>query len=349
MHDTANAMTDSDPRRLLKRLADRTRRFDFTVWFWGDPIAFDGLLDAADLLDEPCFAGHAETYLRRWCETGAISWVDINCPGYALARLYRRTGDTLYLTMAERLADHLHNRVPRSLDPEGPIYQPDRMTHRNYIWVDTIYHLPSYFCYLAQVTGNPRYYEHGLYALDTHVRCLLDGDTLLFPQGRDLASEMRRGVGWGRGMGWAYLGVIDTYALLPDAHPDRDRVRDLFLRLSPLILELQHFSGTWRNLIHDPESPLEASTAALLGAAFEKGGRLGLLGADYADAAERAWRYVTHHVDGQGGFFNASACSWAAATPGDDSDLYKRFYTEVNVWGQGAAMRAAAERILAGK
>jgi len=54
-------------REVLGRVADRTRRFDFTVWFWGDPIAFDGLLEATTLLGEPRYAEHAEKYLRPWC------------------------------------------------------------------------------------------------------------------------------------------------------------------------------------------------------------------------------------------------------------------------------------------
>ena len=37
---------------LLRLLAERTLRYDFTVWFWGDAIAVDGLLDAAELLDD---------------------------------------------------------------------------------------------------------------------------------------------------------------------------------------------------------------------------------------------------------------------------------------------------------
>src|SRR5262245_58579865 len=147
------------PRVLLGLLADRTRRFDFTVWFWGDPIAFDGLMDATELTGEERFAAHAEKYLRRWSDIGQIYGVDINCPGYALTRLYRRTGEARFLDMAERLADYLHNKIPRSLDPECPIYQPERANHRNYAWVDTLYHLPSYFCYLAQVTGNAAYYD----------------------------------------------------------------------------------------------------------------------------------------------------------------------------------------------
>jgi unsaturated rhamnogalacturonyl hydrolase len=332
---------------MLRRVADRTRRFDFTVWFWGDPVAFDGLLEATALLGEPRYAEHAEKYLRPWCEGGVVTWVDVNCPGHALTRLFELTGRELYLHGAERLADHLHNRVPRSLEPECPIYQPDRATHRNYAWVDTIYHLPPFFCNLAKVTGNPKYYDQGMYVMRTHVNSLLDRGSLLFPQGCDLATGLQRGYGWGRGMGWAYLGIIDTYALLPANYEERRWLRELFLQLSIIVLGYQHYTGAWRNLIHDPESPLEASTAALLGAAFEKGVRLGLLGDEYKKAANRAWGYVTHHIDEHGGFFNVSACSWAEATPADDTDLYKRFYTEVNVWGQGSAMRAAAERVLA--
>jgi len=37
---------------ILQRVAQRTRRFDFTIWFWGDAIAFDGLVDAAQLLGD---------------------------------------------------------------------------------------------------------------------------------------------------------------------------------------------------------------------------------------------------------------------------------------------------------
>jgi unsaturated rhamnogalacturonyl hydrolase len=351
----SNAHASAQPREqrkakdLMRLVAERTRRFDFTEWFWGDPIAFDGLLDTAELNGETRYADFVERYLRRWCEKGKVRWLDVNCPGYALNRLYALSKDQLYLDMTLKLADHLYNKVPKSLEPECHIYQPDRVTHRNFAWVDSIYHVPPYFCSLAEITNDPNYYDWAMYVMDTHVHCLLDEKTMLFPQGRDLANDLVRGYGWGRGMGWGYLGIIDTYALLPETHPGRKTLEDLVQKMSPVLLGYQHYTGAWRNLVHDQESPLEASTAAMLGAAFEKGVRLGLLGNEYEEAAERAWTYTKHHIDEKGGFFNVSACSWAAASPGDDTDLYKLFYTEVNVWGQGGALRAAGERILANK
>jgi rhamnogalacturonyl hydrolase YesR len=46
--------------------------------------------------------------------------------------------------------------------------------------------------------------------------------------------------------------------------------------------------GTWRSIIDDPEAPAEMSGTAMIIYAFLKGHRLGLLGAEYREAALRA-------------------------------------------------------------
>jgi unsaturated rhamnogalacturonyl hydrolase len=331
---------------LLRRAAERTMRFDFTEWFWGDPIALDGLLEASALLRDQRFADRAASFARPWCARGVVDWNDANAPGRAFNDLYRRTGDPVYLEGSLRLADHLMHRVPRSYDPECPIYTPDRVTHRTYAWVDSIYHVPPYFADLAELTGDDAYRRHALYVLDAHVDCLLDEATGLFPQGRDLSSDVIKGLGWGRGMAWAYVGIVDTLDLLEDG-PERERLVDLFRRLTDVLLPLQTDSGAWRNLVQDEQAPIEGSTAALIGAGLEKGCRLGILGPEARTGAERAWDHVLENIDGQGGLPNVSACSWVANNPGDDRDVYRSFGVEVNVWGQGSLLRACTERILA--
>jgi unsaturated rhamnogalacturonyl hydrolase len=101
--------------------------------------------------------------------------------------------------------------------------------------------------------------------------------------------------------------------------------------------------------MHDRESYLESSTAAFLGATFTKAVRLGFLDASYSEPAERAWQAVLSRIDGEGNFWGVSACTHAAVAPGDDTSIYRTLPTEVNVWGQGSALRFAAERIRAGK
>ncbi len=334
---------------LLAMVAERTMRFDFTVWFWGDSIAFDGMFKASEILNVDKFRNHMIEYLKRWVLNGQITWNDVVCPSESLIQVHLITKQHQYLEMAERLANHLNNEVPRSYKPEGPIYLPDNPRFRNFIWVDSLYHLPTFFFSLARITNKTVYIDWGMYVIRTHINCLQDKETLLFPQGRDLSNSLIRGFGWGRGVAWAHLGLIDAYALLPEDHPERSYILEKFEELSKVILNYQDSTGCWRNLIHRSDAPLEGSTAAMFGAAFEKGVRLGVLGDEYEQAANLAWGYVCKHINDEGGFYNASACSWSADSPGDDSDRYMRFYTEVNVWGQGAALRIITERILSGK
>ena len=95
----------------------------------------------------------------------------------------------------------------------------------------------------------------------------------------------------------------------------------------------------------DREANLETSTAAFYGAVFTKGRRLGLLAEDYAEPCERAWLALLSRIDDEGGAFGTSAVTWAANLASEDLALYRSAPTEVNVWGQGAALRFSAERI----
>jgi len=112
-------------------------------------------------------------------------------------------------------------------------------------------------------------------------------------------------------------------------------------------LPLQDSSGFWRTLLTDSESYLETSTAAFFGAIFTKAVRLGLLTTDFGEAADRAWWALLSRIDDEGGAFGTSAATWAANAPTEELALYKAAPTEVNVWGQGAGLRFAAERIRA--
>jgi hypothetical protein len=75
-----------DSRVVLQRLAQRTLRFDFSVWFWGDAIAFDGLLDAAQLLSDRTYSQFCERYFEGWQERSP-SWTDYpHPPGLSVMR-----------------------------------------------------------------------------------------------------------------------------------------------------------------------------------------------------------------------------------------------------------------------
>jgi unsaturated rhamnogalacturonyl hydrolase len=333
-------------REVLQRVMRRTLEYDFTVWFWGDAIAIDGLLEAAELLDDSCPVEQCLRFYQAWSRR-PLAWADHLTPGMGLLRLYQSTGEPALLAAAGRLARWLE-AAPRASRWGAPLYRPDIPAYRHTVWVDTIYHEPSFFCRLARITGDTHYDDVALDVWSSHVNTLCSHDGPFLAHARDTGMRALRGYGWGRGNGWALYGMVDTLEWLPREHPGYSAALTNMQALAAAVLALQDASGFWRTLLHDREAYLESSTAAFYGGAFTRAVRLGLLDQAYAAAADRAWTAVVSRIDDEGSFFGVSACTYAATSPDDVISMYKTLPTEVNVWGQGSALRFAAERIRSG-
>lgn len=318
---------------VLLRCAERTRRYDFSIWFWGDGIAVDGLQEAGELAADEASRIHALRFLQNWTEQ-APSWTDHLTPGLALVKAFGRDHPS-----GVRLADWLAI-VPHT--PDGAaLYRPDQPQYRHTVWVDSVYHVPPFLAAL----GEERRTIEALSAWKTHMDVLRDPRGPFLRHSFDTGTGIGHGYGWGRGSGWAMLGMIDTLRFLEQ--PPTWAVQD-FTELAQAVLSVQDSSGMWRTLLHDREAYLESSATAFFGAAFTAGVAARLLGAEFADAADRAWRAVAGRIDADGSFWGVSACTWAGAYDVDDDQMYRTLPTETNVWGQGSILRFAGERLRAG-
>ena len=335
----------STARDILRAVAERTMAYDFTLFFWGDAIAMDGLLEAAELLDDPRPRDFCLPFYQRFARQ-PLTWASHLTPGVALLRLHAATGDAELLHAAKRLAHWIVHEVPKAAG--APLYRPDLWTYRHNVWVDTIYHEPPFLSLLASVSGDFRYHDDAIDVWTSHSRVLSSEQGPFLAHSYDTGARRLRGYGWGRGNGWALFGMVDTLGLLPEDYPSRAEALQGFRDLAAEILSVQDASGFWRTLLHDREAYLESSTATFFGAAFTKAVRLGLLDNRYAEAAERAWQATLSRVSSDGEFFGVSAVTHATVNPDDDIVMYRTLPTEVNIWGQGSALRFAAERIRAG-
>jgi unsaturated rhamnogalacturonyl hydrolase len=333
-------------RDVLERSARRTHRFDFAVWFWGDAIAFDGLLDAAELLPDEAHVRFCCQFYERWHRAPA-AWTDYLVPGLSLIRLVRQHGKTEFEPLIRRLLAHYRETTPRG-STGLHYFRPDLPQFRTTLLIDSLYHVPPFVAACAMLLDDDSLYAEGLEMWFDHAAVLgRPGKPLLF-HNYEHGTGRRRGYGWGRGNGWALFGLLDLIDLLPAEHRGRKAAVERFQEFAASILPLQDEGGCWRTLLDDRESYLETSTAGFFGAIFTKGTRLGLLSGEYGASAERAWQAVLSRIDDEGGASGTSAATWAANAPAEDLALYRTAPTEVNVWGQGAALRAAAERVRAG-
>jgi len=120
---------------------------------------------------------------------------------------------------------------------------------------------------------------------------------------------------WGRGNGFAALGVVEALTAMPEQHPSRPALLEIYRRHMAAIKAQQAPDGMWRQVIDDPAAYREETATAMLLTAMARGIRLGWIDRSYAPVVERAWRGLAAHVAADGTIIDVCTGTGAGPTP----------------------------------
>jgi unsaturated rhamnogalacturonyl hydrolase len=325
-------------RDVMARVADATLyypEYQYKCWGYGEWIALEGLLAAARICQNPRYLGFVEGLVAGWIsKRRELIPADHVAPGVALTELYRLTGREIYLQRALALGRLLLDS-PRS-SRGARLLRPDANQH---VYVDCLYSDPPLFCRLAQITGDRGWYEQATeYALEFW-NVLVDPRVPLLYHGYSDASGKHIGLLWGRGAGWALLGLADTLTDLPAGIRGRDTLLANFTKLAAALRDLEDANGNWHTVLDYPESYLESSIAFFVCAAFRKAIRGGLLDSSFEECARKSWDACARSIS------DAGQILVSEATPEGDLASYQSLRLGVFPWGQGPALRAIEEQL----
>lgn len=349
------------PERLVRAMADRLVHHPWQGWFYGDSIGFEGLVAASALLGDDRYTSFAHGFLRGWATRDRPSRADDNtAPGHLACLLAERYEDDEIRTAFMRLAADLAGRrrvagtaitfedARRSLrEPYGDTRLPD--DERRLlddpgagIYVDCLHFDPPFYAALARLTGNRGWARRAVEEALGYGDLLADPATGLYHHFWLERTARAYGLGWGRGQGWALLGLLDTLALVEAGDGNRPALVDRAAALAEAMRGFQLADGSWPALAHRPDSGPEASTAAFMATAFWRGIGLGVLAADrFEEPAERAWQATVLRIDEGGHLADVSAAVYSSTA----LDHYTRVPLGFDVpWGLGPVLVAALER-----
>lgn len=320
---------------LIAAMARVTMRYPFKVWGFGESIAMEALLRAGD---EP--QAFAAALLDRWARDAAPLSDDPLAhvaPGVPLLIRFAGSRQPQLLTRARNLADLL---ATLHVGTHGArIHRPDLSGWEHEVWVDCMHLDGPFLAHLAQETGESAYADRAAALLLSHARVLQDERSGLFSHGFNDATGRPNGVYWGRGEGWALLGLVDTARALPDAHPAQ---REIGQRLGALVAGFARYeqpSGVWHTVVDHPETYHEPSVAAFVALGVGRAVRHHLLDASFAALAGRALGATIAAIDPDGALRGVSD-----ATPvGANTAHYGARGRGVFPWGQGPALLALIE------
>jgi unsaturated rhamnogalacturonyl hydrolase len=272
------------PRQVAEELAlHYGREFD-TPWYIG-AIALIARLRLGDLdevrrLVEPYVDGTKDSLERpsSLVLAGHIVFTE----------LARRSGDARYGAAVRKVAE---------LGFEADGRMKEAMPYHNE-FSDSVFMGTAIVAQAGSLTGDGKYFDMA----DRHLKFMQNLD--LRPDGL-YRHQPATDAAWGRGNGFAALGLALTLAELPREHHGYAHALQSYRKHMAALLPYQNRDGLWRNVVDHPGAYAELSATAMIGWAMLRGLAAGWLdGRDYESAVDRAWLAVSSRTSSSGGFID---------------------------------------------
>lgn len=349
-------------KNIARAAADLLLAYPWKLWFWGDSIGLEGLLDAAELTGDQKYLGFVHGLFKGWlARERHRSEFDYTAPGVALLRAYEKSADLALLDGAKRHAEYLaafrrtnggaymrYENAAIELPPELPAGHPDlHLVVRAAdevknggpcVFVDSVHFDGPFFAKLYQVTGDEKYWRLALDNIVPQVDLLYDPVDRLFHHFWIESAGTRNGVAWGRGNGWGLLGVVETLEHLPPDELAGTCLIQVLRSVADRLCCLQDSGGGWHTVLNDADSYIETSIAAFVVNTFARAVERSWLEPEiYCPVIESAMDFLLRHVRPDGLLEGVSYETF----PSTRVEHYRRMPRGGMVpWGQGPLLAA---------
>lgn len=273
-------MESSELESAVDRVAEYTAEMEMGDVDWERASAVNGLLAVNQFVDEARYwtdravetqtdsgqLAYGSGDLASYSEGSNVqssrnSYNDGYFPTYNPAAMawpalefYNRTGEERYLDAVRRQYEYLQG-VERTAD-NGISRREGKIE----LFTEIINFVCPFAVRYGQLVDEDEPIEEAVQQIRVHAKHLQDEHTGLFrhiwhenPDFYPASSY------WGRGIGWATTGLIDTLELLPDDHSAYDDIAAILQAALSAVVDYQDQSGFWRQRLDDNRAPLEAS------------------------------------------------------------------------------------------
>lgn len=213
----------------------------------------------------------------------------------------------------------------------------------NALWLDDLYMSIPALAQMGKLTGNIKYYDDACRQLIQFSERMFNSHKNLYMHGWILDMNPHPEYYWARCNGWALLAMSELLDVLPDNHPQRQKILEQFKKHLGGIASFQSGNGLWHQLLDRPDSYLETSATAIFTYCAAHGINKGYLDAQaYGPMAVLGWNAVTTRVNNKGEVEGTCVGTGMAFDP---AFYYNRPVNVAAAHGYGPVIMAGAEMI----
>ncbi|HUB79899.1 MAG TPA: glycoside hydrolase family 88 protein [Bryobacteraceae bacterium] len=272
---------------------------------------------------------------RRFIHMAALD--DCGAIGAALIKAYARKPDPRYRAAIDQIADYIAHKQMRLPDGTLARARPQPVS----LWIDDSYMSIPFLAQMGKLTGDRSWYDDAARQVIGMAERLQDPATGLYDHAwfENTASYDPKFF-WGRGAGWGLMSAAELLSVLPEDHPQRARVLEIFRRAARGVVQTQGGTGMWHQLLDKTDSYLETSASAMFTFAIARGVNRGWLSPVYAPVAQAGWQALAKMVRPDGRIEGICVSTTAAY----DAVYYYNRPTDLGAMqGYGPVLMAGAE------
>lgn len=98
--------------------------------------------------------------------------------------------------------------------------------------------------------------------------------------------------GWGRGLGWYAIGLIDAWNVLDDSHPRKSEMTQWVEKFARMCMRFQRANGSWGWIVMQDDSRSDSSTTATLTWFLQQASKIHAISETTERATEKSLQYL---------------------------------------------------------
>ena len=213
----------------------------------------------------------------------------------------------------------------------------------NALWLDDLYMSVPALAQMGKLTGDKKYFDDAAKQILQFSQRMFNKNKGLYMHGWIQEMNVHPEFYWARCNGWALLAMSELLDLLPENHPSRTAILDLFRAHIRGLASYQSGTGFWHQLIDRNDSYFETSATAIFTYCIAHGINKGWIDAGaHGPMAVTGWNAVQTKVNGQGQVEGTCVGTGMAFDP---LFYYNRPVNVAAAHGYGPVIMAGAEMI----
>jgi rhamnogalacturonyl hydrolase YesR len=205
--------------------------------------------------------------------------------------------------VVQRVANWIIDQQARL--PDGTFWRPEmtaqgRTWPMGTIWADDLYMSCPFLVRWAAYTGNDKHLTDAARQLITMAARLQDTDGVWF-HAYSVPLKQQSPFKWSRANGWILVTAAEVLSALPENHPDRPAVLEIYRRHVAGVKKYQPESGVWTNIVDRTDIWPETSCTLMFAYAIARGVNRGWLPREDMLVARKAFAGVAANYLTPGG------------------------------------------------